>query len=59
MMKTLLAVAVVAALLTATGCCLPLHHGRYGGRSYYSPQWSDSSRPAPPARPSQHRPGGY
>lgn len=45
MTKILLGVAAVLAVLSATGCCLPLHGGRHG---YYSEGWSDGSRPRPP-----------
>jgi hypothetical protein len=51
MTKTLLALAAIATVLTATGCCLPLH----GGHHYRSERWSEPSRPAPPARPSHDR----
>jgi len=46
-MKTLIALAVAAAVLASTGCCLPLH----GHRQHRYDGWSDgSSRQAQPSR---------
>lgn len=44
MLKPLLALAAIVAVLSASGCCLPLHGGRY----YGDDRWSDSDRPASP-----------
>jgi hypothetical protein len=53
-MKTLIALAAAAAILSSTGCCWPMHEGRhyrYGG-------WSDDSRegrPPPASRGDRYR----
>ena len=46
--KVLLGLAAALAVVTATGCCLPLHGGHYG---HWDRQDRGSERPAPPARP--------
>ncbi len=51
MTKLLLGIGAALAVLTATGCCLPLHGGHHGGRyGHWDSQsrWSEGSRPAPP-----------
>lgn len=45
MTKLLLGVAAALAVLTATGCCLPLHHGYYDGGRH------ESGRRPPPRPP--------
>jgi len=45
-MKTLIVIAAAVAVLSATGCCLPLHGGRHG-----HDRWSEGQRPAPQRAP--------
>jgi hypothetical protein len=46
MLKTLIVLAAAAFALSATGCCWPLHEGRYRGYD----RWSEGQRPPPPGQ---------
>jgi len=51
MLKTLAALALGVAVLSASGCCWPYHGGRHGGRGYDDGGYgerSDTQRPQPP-----------
>jgi len=54
MTKPLIVLAAAVAILSATGCCWPLHEGRY--RGYYDGR-AEAPRPAPPPRPSPRQRG--
>lgn len=48
--KVLLGLGAALAVVTATGCCLPLHHGHHGRWDRWDSQARgyESARPAPP-----------
>lgn len=50
MLKTLAALALGVAVLSASGCCWPYHGGRHGGRGSYG-DYDDSRREAPRPQP--------
>jgi hypothetical protein len=65
MVKSLVVLAIAAAVLSTTGCCWPLYEGRYH-RYDRDDRYSDGSRPAPRARPGRddgrdrgYRPPGW
>jgi hypothetical protein len=51
--KVLLGLGAALAVVSATGCCLPLHGGHHGGRWDRQSRGYERERPAPPARPPQ------
>ena len=46
MLKALIVLAVSVGVLSSTGCCWPMHGGRY---RYYD-GYSEAQRPGPPGR---------
>jgi len=46
-MKPLIVLAVAVGILSSTGCCWPMHEGRY---RHHRDSYSEMQRPPPPGR---------